>query len=54
VSISEETIVLHNNRVWKVMRVRKIEEQIMICDSDNVSDTIWLDNNVVEENEVRM
>jgi hypothetical protein len=46
--------VLHHNRVWKVIRVSKIEERTMLCDPDNESETIWLDNNIVEENEVRM
>jgi hypothetical protein len=46
--------VLHNNRVWKVIRVSKIEERTMLCDPDNEYDTIWLANDAVEKNEVRM
>jgi hypothetical protein len=43
--------VLHNNRVWRLIRVR--EGQSLLGDADDDNNTIWVDNSVVEENEIR-
>jgi hypothetical protein len=47
--------VLYNNRVWTVSRsrVNRVSNQtlLLLCNQDN-GDTIWVDNAIVEENEI--
>jgi hypothetical protein len=43
--------VLYNNRVWTVSRVNRVSNQTLLCNQDN-GDTIWVDNAIVEENEI--
>ena len=46
--------VMHQNRVWKVIRVCKDTDSSLMCDPDDESQTMWLDNDDVAANEIRM
>jgi hypothetical protein len=49
--VTGSVFVLHNNRVWKLVRVR--DEESLLAEADDESNTIWLANSIVEENEIR-
>lgn len=50
--VTGTVFVLINNRVWKVSRVNRENNHSLLCDPDNAADTMWVHNDVVEENEI--
>jgi hypothetical protein len=52
--VTGNVFVLLDNRVWKVSRVDRANEKTLLCDPDDETESIWVDNAVVVTNEVQM
>jgi len=52
--VTGNVFVLLESRVWKVSRVNRANEKTLLCDPDDETESIWVNNAVVVTNQVQM